>query len=297
MTQNISINNSDNFVLFNEWSGIRKQRYQDERYFSVVDVIFALTLSKNPTDYLKKLRKRDEELWFYLGTNCPQIEMQTLTGKIRKTLAGNTIHILRLIQSIPSPNAEPLKRRLASLGSERIEEFNNPELWIERSRARAIQIYQNKWMDESWIKKRIQGIEARNMFTDELLMRWIKQWFEYAMITNKTYKIFGEDIDAKDIKKIKNLSKNDNIRDNMTDMEIQLTQITETWAKEIIQKKNARGFNQIGECVDKSVEIIKETREKFEKAIDWQILSTKNNLSNRQKNKRKLKNNEHKLLK
>ncbi len=133
----------------------------------------------------------------------------------------------------------------------------------------------------------MQGIETRNVFTDELRSRGIEKGIEFAMITNKTYKIFGDNVDADDIRDVKGLAKTDNIRDNMTDMEIQLTQMAETGAKEIIQKKNATGFNQIGACVDTSVEIIKETREKFEKAVEQPILSSHNNLSEKQKERRK----------
>jgi hypothetical protein len=230
-------------------------------------------------------------------TNCHQLKFTATDGKKYASDATNTTMALRIIQSIPSPNAEPLKRRLASLGTERIEEFNNPELGIERARARAIHLYQQKGLNEDRIKKRIQGIEARNMFTDELLLRGIKQGIEYAMITNKTYKIFGDDINAEEIRTMKGLAKSDNIRDNMTDMEIQLTQIAETGAKEIMQRKNAHGFNQIGECVDTSVEIVKETREKFEQAMDLPILSKENNLSDKQKENRKQMKNKRKSLK
>jgi hypothetical protein len=123
-------------------------------------------------------------------TNCHGLKFFADDGKMRLTDAANTATTLRIIQSIPSPNAEPLKRRLASLGNERVEEINNPELGIERARARAIRIYKNKGMSDDWIKKRLQTIETRNLFTDELWTRGIEKSFEYALITNKTYKVF-----------------------------------------------------------------------------------------------------------
>jgi hypothetical protein len=210
-------------------------------------------------------------------------------GKRYTSDAANTQIALRIIQSIPSPNAEPLKQRLASLGNERLEEINNPELGIERARARAIRMYQHKGMTEDWIKKRIQGIATRNTFTDELRMRGIENGIEYAIITNKTYKIFGDEIDASDIRTLKGLAPNDNIRDNMTAMEIQLTQMAEAGAKEIMEGNNAKGFNEVGACVDQSVEIVRETKEKFEIAAKKPLLSPENNLSKQQKQKRKLR--------
>ncbi|GHV21691.1 hypothetical protein FACS189428_2520 [Clostridia bacterium] len=142
-------------------------------------------------------------------------------------------------------------------------------------------------MTEDWIKKRMQGIETRNNFTDELRSRGIEKGIEFAMITNKTYKVFGDEMNAENIRVIKGLTKQDNIRDNMTDMEVQLTQMTEATAKTIIQGKNAEGFNAIGECVDTSVEIMNETREKIELASGTPMLSSHNNLSDQQKEKRK----------
>lgn len=127
--------------------------------------------------------------------------MQAPDGKMKVTDVANTATTLRIIQSIPSPNAEPLKRWLAALGNERIEEFTNPELWVERARVRAIQIYKQKGMSEERIKKRMQSIEVRNSFTDELRSRGIEKNIEFAMITNKTYKVFWDDMNAEEIRR------------------------------------------------------------------------------------------------
>ncbi len=158
---------------------IRKTIYKNEWYFSIVDIVEALTDSSNPTDYLKKLRKRDEEIKTYIGTNCPQVEMLTTTGKKRKTLAGNTENIFRIIQSIPSPKAEPFKRWLAKVGYERVKEIEDPELATKRTRA----LYKAKGYSDDWIEKRMRGIAIREEITDEWKSRGAKEKIEYAILT------------------------------------------------------------------------------------------------------------------
>lgn len=142
------------------------RRYYDSEkeiwYFSLVDVVRILTDSTNPTDYLKKLRKRDTELGSYIGTNCPQVDMMTTTGKKRKTLSANTEQLLRIIQSIPSPKAEPFKVWLAKVGYERMQEVNNPEMALDRSR----ELWQKHGRSEKWIQQRMTGQETRNKLTD-----------------------------------------------------------------------------------------------------------------------------------
>ena len=128
---------------------------QEEWFFSVVDVVAALTDSANPTDYLKKLRKRDEQLGEYLGTNCPQVAMPTVTGKPRKTLAATTQQLLRIVQSIPSKKAEPFKRWLAEVGSQRLDQLQDPELSIEQ----AMLDYKRLGYTDNWINQRLKSIE------------------------------------------------------------------------------------------------------------------------------------------
>ena len=171
-------NQSDKLVIFQD-NKIRRQWHNDEWYFSVVDIIEALTDSINPTDYLKKLRKRDIELGFYVGTNCPQVEMTTKTGKKRKIIAGNVEQLFRLIQSIPSPKAEPFKRWLATVGYERIQEIENPELAQDRMKS----IYQQKGYSADWIDKRLRGIAIRQNLTDEWNDRGVTTQNDYAILT------------------------------------------------------------------------------------------------------------------
>ena len=154
---------------------------KEEWYFSVVDVVAVLSDSANPTEYLKKMRKRDEQLASYLGTNCPQVEMTGSTGKKRKVLAANTEQILRIIQSIPSPKAEPFRLWLAAVGRERIEETIDPEQAIDR----ALETYQKKGYDADWIHQRILSIRVRNELTAEWQARGVEQGQEYAILTDE----------------------------------------------------------------------------------------------------------------
>ena len=153
---------NQNLILF-ENRQVRRyyDKVNDIWYFSIVDIIEALTESVNPTDYLKKLRKRDLELGFYLGTNCPQVEMLS-NGKNRKTLAGNVQDIFRIIQSIPSPKAEPFKQWLAKVGYERMQEISDPSQSIDRAREN----WQKLGRSEKWIQQRMTGQETRNKLTD-----------------------------------------------------------------------------------------------------------------------------------
>ena len=160
---------------------------QEEWYFSVVDVIAVLTDSSNPTDYLKKMRKRDEQLASYLGTNCPQVAMMGATGKKRKVLAATAEQLLRIIQSIPSPQAEPFKLWLAQVGSERIEETIDPEQAIDR----ALETYQKKGYDTDWIHQRLLSIRVRNELTTEWQERGVQQGKEYAILTDEITKAWS----------------------------------------------------------------------------------------------------------
>ena len=160
---------------------IRSSWNQEEEqwYFSVVDVVEALTDSPNPTDYLKKMRKRDAVLGCYIGTNCPQVIMLTEMGKKRKTLAANAKCLLRIIQSIPSPKAEPFKLWLADVGYERLQEIENPELAQERMK----EIYEKKGYPKEWIDKRLRGVAIRQNLTDEWKKRGISGERNYAILT------------------------------------------------------------------------------------------------------------------
>ena len=172
---------SDNVKMF-EGSQIRSvwDNEREEWYFSVVDVVGVLSESKNPTDYLRKMKKRDEILASYLGTNCPKVGMVSTNGKIRKVLAGNLKDIFRIIQSIPSPKAEPFKMWLAEVGKERIDEIIDPELTIDR----ALEGYARKGYSREWINQRLQAIQVRKELTDTWQDHGVKAGNEYAILTN-----------------------------------------------------------------------------------------------------------------
>jgi len=165
-----------NEVILFDSKSIRKEFVNGERRFSVVDIVSVLTNSqwKDKWAYWRKLKQRLIAEWSEVVTNCHELKMLASDGKKYKTDASNTKWILRIIQSIPSPNAEPLKQRLASLGNERMEELSNPELWINRAKARAVMIRKKQWKDDRWITSRLQSIQTRNSFTDILKERWIK---------------------------------------------------------------------------------------------------------------------------
>ncbi len=208
----------DSSVKLFESQEIRSAWNEDEEewYFSVVDVVGVLTESANPTDYLKKMRKRDEQLASYLGTNCPQIEMATSSGKKRKTLAGNAEQILRIVQSIPSKKAEPFKLWLAQVGSERIDEIIDPELTLDR----ALETYLKKGYDRNWVNQRLQTIQVRKGLTDEWERRGVEKGKEYAIPTDEITRAWSG-MTTRQYKDLKDLKK-ENLRDNMTTLELVL---------------------------------------------------------------------------
>lgn len=264
-----------NEVILFDSKSIRKEFVNGERRFSVVDIVSVLTNSlwKDKWAYWRKLKQRLIAEWSEVVTNCHELKMLASDGKKYKTDASNTKWILRIIQSIPSPNAEPLKQRLASLGNERMEELSNPELWINRAKARAVMIRKKQWKDDRWITSRLQSIQTRNSFTDILKERWIKDWFEYAVLTNKIYNIWlGVKWWAKEYKNIKWLKKTDNLRDNMDMLEIAIVDLAEAWSHEIIKSTWSEWFQQVQDAVISGSEIAWEAREKIEKKIGKKVV-------------------------
>ena len=255
-----------------ESNRIRSQ-WDDEAqtwWFSVVDVIGALTESTNPTDYLKKLRKRDALLGSYLGTNCPQVAMQTESGKLRKTLAASTEQLLRIVQSIPSPKAEPFKLWLAQVGSERLDETADPELSIDR----AVQNYQRLGYSTQWINQRLKSIEVRKALTDEWDKAGVQQGQEYAALTDLMSRTWSG-LSIRDYKQHKGLKK-ENLRDHMTNTELVLNMLAEVAATDIAQVRQPQGFTESAQAAQEGAQTAKAARLQLEKSTGRKVVSPRN---------------------
>ena len=263
----------NNIKLFQE-KKIRSVWNEEEQqwYFSVVDVVGVLTDSVNPTDYLKKMRKRDEELATYLGTTCPQVEMVTDTGKKRKTLAANVQALFRIIQSIPSPKAEPFKLWLAQVGYERVQEIENPELAQERMK----ELYEQKGYPKDWIDKRLRGIAIRQNLTDEWKERGITEKSDYAILTAEISRAtFG--LTPSDYKIYKGLTKkNQNLRDHMSDLELIFTMLGERVTTEISQKEKPDTFTKSKQVAQRGGNVAGVAREQAEKELGRSVVSPEN---------------------
>ena len=252
----------------------RVRRYYDEEtetwYFSIVDIVEALTDSVNPTDYLKKLRKRDTELGFYLGTNCPQVEMITDSGKNRKTLGGNAEHILRLIQSIPSPKAEPFKQWLAKVGYERMQEIADPEQSLDRAREN----WQQLGRSEKWIQQRMTGQETRNKLTDYWKNSGVEKADEFALLTN----IIHQEWTGLTVKKHKDAKglKSENLRDHMTEAELIFTALAELSTRQIAETDEAKGLQENKVASKKGGTIAKNARLALEEKTGKKVVSSEN---------------------
>lgn len=262
------------------------RRYYDDKtetwYFSVVDIIEALTDSSNPTDYLKKLRKRDTGLGTYIGTNCPQVEMETNSGKKRKTLGGNVKDIFRIIQSIPSPKAEPFKQWLAKVGYERVQEISDPEQSLDRAREN----WQRHGRSEKWIQQRMTGQETRNKLTDYWKQSGVEKSDEFALLTN----IIHQEWTGLTVKKHKDLKglKTQNLRDHMSEAELIFKALAELSTRQIAETDEAKGLNENAKAGKKGGAIAKNARHALEAKTGKHVVTGENFLPPA-KEKKKLK--------
>ena len=254
---------------------------EEQWYFSVVDIIEALTDSVNATDYLKKLRKRDSELGSYVGTNCPQVEMLT-NGKRRKTLAGTVKDVFRIIQSIPSTKAEPFKQWLAKVGYERIQEINDPGQSLDRAREN----WQKLGRSDKWIQQRMTGQETRNKLTDYWQENGVKKGEEFAALTN----IIHQEWTGLTVKKHKELKglKSQNLRDHMNEAELIFTALAELSTRQIAEKTNAVGLNENAVASKVGGSIAKNARKELEDKTGKSVVTGENFLPPA-KDKNKLK--------
>ena len=243
---------------------------QEKWYFSVVDVVAVLTDSANPTDYLKKMRKRDPELAAFVGTNCPQVAMLTETGKKRQTLAADTEAIFRIIQSIPSPKAEPFKLWMARVASERIDQMQDPELSINQ----ALMDYKRLGYSDNWINQRLKSIEIRKELTDEWKRHGLQEGVQFATLTDIIYQTWS-DMTAREYKQFKGLKK-ENLRDNMTNKELVLNMLAELSTKEISENRNPETFSEHMHIAQEGGEIARNARMELEEKTGKAVISPMN---------------------
>ncbi len=254
-------------------------------YFSVADVVEALTDSADVKQYLKKLRQRDKPLNSNWGTICTPLEMIAADGKKRKVQAAKVEGLLRIIQSIPSPKAEPFKIWLARVGQERLEEIENPEIASQRMR----EIYKAKGYSDEWIEKRMRGIAVRDELTDEWKKRGVKEKIEFAILTSEISKAtFG--LTPSEYKVVKSLpGRGENLRDHMTDLELIFTMLGEASTTEIARKNDTKGFEENKTAAKKGGKIAGDAREALEKETGKKVVSKENYLQLGEKKKRRLK--------
>ena len=258
---------------------IRKTIHNNEWWFSVADIIEALTDTVDVRGYIKKMRKRDNELNSYWGTNCPLLEMIAKDGKKRKITSANTEGVFRIIQSIPSPKAEPFKRWLAKVGYERVQEIENPELATKRTRM----LYELKGYPDDWIEKRMRGIAIREELTSEWQKRGAKEQKEYKILTAEISKAtFG--VTPNQYKKIKGL-KRQNLRDHMDDFELIFTMLGERSTTEIHKTENSVGIVKLKHDAHQGGRVAGNARKELEKELGRPVVS-KNNFLKTKNNKR-----------
>ena len=247
---------------------------KEEYYFSVVDVINALAEPKNPRDYWYQLKKRlSEEEKSELSTNCRQLKLRAQDGKLRETDTLDTTWILRLIESVPSPKAEPFKVWLANLGKERIDEVFDPEIAAKR----VVNYYRAKGYTDEWIKQRLIGIVNRFKLTDTWKDGGIDKPVEFALLTNEIYKTWSG-MNANEYKAYKGLRK-ESLRDNMTDVELALTNLGELTTRDIANNEHPRGLKENMSVAKRGGKVAKGARDLYEKETKKSAISSNNSLN------------------
>lgn len=271
------MNKNNKLVVFQN-KRIRRFLLNDEWYFSVVDVIEALTDSPTPRQYWGKIKDREFKI-IELSPIWVQLKLTAEDGKLRLTDCANTKNMFRIIQSIPSKKAEPFKQWLAQVGYERIQEIENPELGQDRIK----EYYKLKGYPKEWIDKRLRGIAIRQELTDEWKNRNIKTENEFAILTNEISKAtFSKTVgEYKEFKKLRKA--NQNLRDHMTDLELIFTMLGEKSTTEITKVHNSQGFTQCKDSAKKGGNIAKRARKDLEKNLGKSIVSDNNFLPKKKK--------------
>ena len=263
-------------AVFQE-TAIRRVWHNEEWWFSVVDVVSVLTDSADPRQYIKKMRSRDAGLDANWGTTCTPLVLKATDSKMRETNCANTEGLFRIIQSIPSPKAEPFKRWLAQVGYERVKEIENPEL----ASARARELYQAKGYPQAWIEKRLRSISVRGELTDEWKTRGVAEGKEYSILTAEIARAtFG--ITPTEHSKLKSLDvvkTGNNLRDHMTDLELIFTMLGEASTTEIARRSDSQGFNENHVSAKEGGKIAGNARKALEAKTGKKVVSKANYLA------------------
>lgn len=246
---------------------------KEEYYFSVVDVIRVLSESNIPKRYWSDLKKKLTDEGSQLYEKIVRLKMRAPDGKMRQTDTLDMEGIFRLIESVPSPKAEPFKMWLASLGKERIDEIFDPEIAINR----AITYYRNRGYDDKWIESRIKGILNRHKLTDVWKDSGITENYEYGILTNEIYESWSG-MKANEYKAYKNIRK-ESLRDNMTDIEVALTDLGEIATRELVKEHKPYGLNENKEIARRGGNIAKITRDNLEKELGRTVITSENALN------------------
>lgn len=262
---------------------------KEEYYFSVIDVIGALTDSNIPKRYWSDLKRKLDEEGSQLYENIVRLKMKAIDGKLRETDTLDTKGILRLIESVPSPKAEPFKLWLAQMGNDRIDEIFDPEIAINR----AIDYYRNRGYDDKWIEARLKSILDRKKLTDVWKTNGIKQNYEYAILTNEIYQSWSG-MKASEYKNYKNIRK-ESLRDNMTDVEVALTDLGEIATRELAKEHKPYGLEENRKVANMGGNVAKVARDDLEKKLGKTVISSKNALSYKYLNSKNIDKN--KILK
>jgi len=263
---------------------IRRLWHNDDWYYSVVDICGVLTDSADSGAYWRKLKQRLKQEGSEVVTICHGLKIEAPDGKKRVTDCSNTKGVFRIIQSIPSPKAEPFKRWLAKVGYERIQEIEDPELGTKRTRA----LYKAKGYSDGWIEKRMRGIAIREELTDEWKKRGVKQETEYAILTAEISKAaFG--LTPNQYKKLKGL-KRENLRDHFSDLEQIFSMLGEAATTEITRNKDAQGFHESKDAAQEGGDVAGKARKDLESRSGKKVVSGRNYLQQPQ-NRKLLKDN------
>ncbi|MBU2590003.1 MAG: Bro-N domain-containing protein [Nanoarchaeota archaeon] len=263
-----------NKLIVFQGKNIRRTWHNDEWWFSVIDIVAVLTESQDGRKYWNKLSQRLREEGSEVVTNCHRLKLQAEDSKMRETDCANTEVAFRIIQSIPSKKAEPMKLWLAKVGYERVQEIENPELAMDRAK----EYYKLKGYSKEWIEKRLRSIAIRKELTDEWSNRGIEEKREFAILTDEINKATF-DVSIKEHKQIKNLNpkfKNQNLRDHMTDLELIFNMLGEKVTTEITKKDDAKGFDKCKNAAKRGGKVARNARIETEKEIGRKVVSKDN---------------------